>query len=535
LQTVDVRDRRRRGLRAAMVMIHLDRAADDHVERLLEECLTYENFAQQGDFRTVRDVLTVGNRWNDNVESNSNSKASALLTEAVRRGNPPVVTSLLLAAGHPERIPQGWYRSSADQTVRTKNIVELSRWCRIDELLSMLKILQADQLSSVMDPSSIDDLRAVLCLAIAEAAPELLLTWLDDHDPALKPQLETYYSSTSPVLRSASRLLLERLSLLRRGAFQSPAELDLAAHIPEHTSRHKNIVVHHDIQSDWARISLVSESDNLSDNAPASSVLAGLDFVRIPAVGDNTEFWISATEVPVSTFHAFLNDPDFAELKADRYVAGMTAFDEEQPDHPANYVTWEEALNFCNWLSSRTDLKPCYISDAMTPEFPYIGIAESSRIVETADGFRLPRTDQWVRACRAGSETRFSFDDNFDRLRWENLGRHAWFLLNTGDKLNPCASRLPNSWGMFDMHGSLCEWCCDPDFTAMAGEHAATRAEARSSDFQTSFTQCISDEITPVINGRARDSQLMGFRILIPELPGRSSTPAQVLKSNRYP
>ena len=512
LQALDVRDRRRRGLRAAMVLIHLGRAKNEHVERLLEECLTFDNFAQHGDFRIVRDVLTVGNRWNHVVESSSNT--SAFLTEALRRGNPPVVTSLLLAAGHPERIPSDWYRSSADPTVRTRNIVELSRWCGIDELLVMLKSLHADK-SSVLDPDSADDLRAVLCLAVAEATPELLLAWLDNHGPASKPELETYYFSTSAVLRSASRLLLERLSLLRRGVFKSPAELDLTVQVPLHASRHKNVVMQRHMQSNWARINIASESDDASE----TTVLAGLDFVRISAVEDNAEFWISATEVPVSAFHAFLNDRDFAELKADRYIAGMTPFDEERPDHPANYVSWEEALNFCNWLSSRAELKRCYTSEAMTPEFPYIGPGEPPLIVESSDGFRLPQSDQWVRACRAGSMTRFSFDDNFDRQCWENLGRHAWFLLNTGDHMNPCASRLPNSWGLFDMHGSLCEWCCDPDSAVAPGEHVTARAEVRSSDFQTPFSQCTSDEITPVIDGRARDSQLMGFRILIPELP----------------
>lgn len=61
----------------------------------------------------------------------SNPQASSLLADAVRRGYLTVTTLLLLTAGHPERIPPEWYRSSADQTVRTMNIVELSRWCKI--------------------------------------------------------------------------------------------------------------------------------------------------------------------------------------------------------------------------------------------------------------------------------------------------------------------------------------------------------------------------------------------------------------------
>jgi len=99
----------------------------------------------------------------------------------------------------------------------------------------------------------------------------------------------------------------------------------------------------------------------------------------------------------------------------------------EDPDCPATYVSWKDAVEFCQRLSIRE--KAVY---------------------------RLPTEAEWEWACRAGTETSFSFGDNVN-----DLHSHAWGRGNSQDLPHPVAQKKPNPWGLFDMHGNAWEWAED--------------------------------------------------------------------------
>jgi formylglycine-generating enzyme required for sulfatase activity len=73
--------------------------------------------------------------------------------------------------------------------------------------------------------------------------------------------------------------------------------------------------------------------------------------------------------------------------------------------------------------------------------------------------FRLPTEAEWEYACRAGTTTQWSFGNDEG-----NMIDHSWYrdaLPSLLEQTDQTGSRLPNPWGLFDMHGDACEWVED--------------------------------------------------------------------------
>jgi formylglycine-generating enzyme required for sulfatase activity len=103
----------------------------------------------------------------------------------------------------------------------------------------------------------------------------------------------------------------------------------------------------------------------------------------------------------------------------------------EGPDYPASYVSHDDAVEFCRRLSEQEGVE-----------------------------YRLPTEAEWEYACRAGTTTPYSFGDDEAKL-----GQYAWYKTNTWDidefYAHRVGQKLPNPWGLHDMHGNVWEWCQD--------------------------------------------------------------------------
>lgn len=112
---------------------------------------------------------------------------------------------------------------------------------------------------------------------------------------------------------------------------------------------------------------------------------------------------------------------------------------------PANYMTWFDAVAFCNALSQHVGLQPCYHIEGNQVEWD-----------ADADGYRLPTEAEWEYACRAGTSTKWFFGNDPAAL-----DRYAWYSANSDFRAHAVGEKEPNPWGLYDMIGNVLEWCWD--------------------------------------------------------------------------
>ncbi|MCL2243133.1 MAG: formylglycine-generating enzyme family protein [Treponema sp.] len=127
---------------------------------------------------------------------------------------------------------------------------------------------------------------------------------------------------------------------------------------------------------------------------------------------------------------------------------------EVQQRRPVEQVTWYDAVEFCNKLSEQERLMSAYTITGRSPASGYPITSATVTVNWNTNGYRLPTEAEWEYACRAGTTTAYNTGNTIS----DSTG---WYYNNSNRRTHEVGKKPPNTWGLYDMHGNVHEWCWD--------------------------------------------------------------------------
>ena len=166
--------------------------------------------------------------------------------------------------------------------------------------------------------------------------------------------------------------------------------------------------------------------------SPMTEVGRGTDEVQ-HMVTLTTDFWMADSEVTQKQWQS---------------VMGSNPSNFKSDELPVETFSWFDAVVYCNVLSVKEKLQPCYQLSGTT-----VGWTDGLK----CQGYRLPTEAEWEYAARSPATMKFAGSDDVNQV--------AWISTNSGPSPGPnphqVKTKSANGRGLFDLSGNAWEWVWD--------------------------------------------------------------------------
>jgi formylglycine-generating enzyme required for sulfatase activity len=207
-------------------------------------------------------------------------------------------------------------------------------------------------------------------------------------------------------------------------------------------------------------------------NSPAGQTMRRVDPSTFTMGASRAEVGRRANEVivPVTVTRPFLisvnvvTNKEFAQFRANHDSGASIHVSLAADDNPVANVTWEDVIQYCNWLSQKEGRTPAYKHE----------FGRWVTVLPITDGYRLPTEAEWVLAMRYAGRNRASKfpwgttwpppkeSGNFaDRSAIEIVPSILPAYDDGYPSTAPVGSFKPNALGIYDGGGNVAEWVND--------------------------------------------------------------------------